>query len=76
MGITLIAYECIAPGHQPTPQHADKLTIHEGAWAFCAFDALATGHEWRETGGVDVDTLVRRGRHAAVTEIPIQSPSR
>ena len=76
MGATLIAYECIATGHQPTPQHADKLTIHEGAWAFCAFDTLATGHEWRATGGVDMDTLVRRGRHAPVPETPIQPASR
>ncbi len=76
MGVALIAYECTAHGHQATPEHADKLTIHEGAWAFCAFNALATGHEWHETGGVDMDTLMRRGRHAAAIETPIQSPSR
>jgi hypothetical protein len=76
MAVTLIAYECIAAGHQPTPQHADKLTVHEGGWAFCAFDALATGHQWRETGGVEMETLMRRGRHAAAPESPIRPTSR
>jgi hypothetical protein len=70
MGATLIAYECSAMGHQPTPDHADKLTIHQGAWAYCSFNALATGHEWRETGGVDLETVMRRGRRAVAQQIP------
>lgn len=71
MAVTLIAYECTASGHEPTPDHADKLTIHQGVWAYCAFNALATGHEWRNTGGIDLDTLLRRGRRAAAPESPI-----
>ncbi len=70
MGAALVAYECTAPGHQPAHDHIDKLTIHDGAWAYCPFDALATGHMWHETGGMDLETLMRRGRRALATETP------
>jgi hypothetical protein len=36
------------------------LTIHEGAWAYC--DGLGSGddgHQWRATGGVPLESLVR-----------------
>ena len=59
MGAKLIAFECIASAHQATLAHPDKLTIQEGAWAFCAFDARATDHLWRPTGGADLETLLR-----------------
>ncbi len=74
MGVSLIAYECTAPGHQPTADHVDKLTIHDGAWAYCAFDALAGGHAWRATGGVDLESLMRRGRRAPASEAPTAVP--
>jgi hypothetical protein len=56
----LIAYECVTPGHAPSLQFPDKLTVHEGAWAFCPFDAHADGHTWRETGGENIDEISRR----------------
>jgi len=56
----LIDYECVASAHRPALEHPDKLTIHDGHWAFCPFDALAEGHEWRETGGEDLAALERR----------------
>jgi hypothetical protein len=59
MGAKLIAFECTASAHQPTLIYPDKLTIHDGAWAFCPFDARATGHLWRSTGGADLETLLR-----------------
>ena len=59
MGAKLIAFECAASSHRPTLMHPDKLTIHEGAWAFCPFDARAEGHLWRSTGGADLETLLR-----------------
>jgi hypothetical protein len=59
MGAKLIAFECTASAHQPTLMYPDKLTIHDGAWAFCPFDARATGHLWRSTGGEDLETLLR-----------------
>jgi hypothetical protein len=70
MGAPLIAYECSAPEHQPAPDRPDKLTIYEGAWAYCPFDTHAAGHVWNATGGVDIATLVRRGRRAVATDAP------
>ena len=60
MGTKLVAYECIAPEHQPTLLHPDKLTIHDHEWAFCAFDARASGHQWSEKGGEQIEVLMRR----------------
>lgn len=56
----LISYECVAPEHQPSLLFPDKLTIHQGSWAFCAFDSHADGHQWRETGGAQFADLLRR----------------
>ena len=56
----LIAYECVAPSHQPDHDQPDKLTIHERRWAFCPFGALAHGHQWRETGGADLAAMLRK----------------
>ena len=64
----LVEFECVAKKHAPTIERPDKLTIHEGKWAFCPFDALADGHDWRETGGTDVDTLLRKDRVALSAE--------
>jgi hypothetical protein len=61
-GGSLIAFECIAAEHRSSAPRTDKLTIHQRAWAFCGFDARAEGHEWRDTGGVDLETLLRRSR--------------
>ena len=60
MGARLIAYECVAAGHQPSLVHPDKLTVHEGNWAFCCFDAFADGHQWKQTGGIELQELMRR----------------
>lgn len=56
----LIAYECVSPDHKPSVLHPDKLTIHDGEWAFCAFDARADGHHWRATGGAPLEALTVR----------------
>ena len=56
----LIVYECVAPDHAADPAHPDKLTVNKGGWAFCRFDARAEGHSWRETGGADLDAVIRR----------------
>ena len=58
---TPVAYVCSAPSHQVGDGGGpDKLTVHDGKWAFCPHDAKAVGHEWQPTGGVAVSTL----RHA------------
>jgi len=56
----LVVFECVAANHQPSVLHPDKLTVHKGSWAFCPFDARADSHEWHETGGEDVGSLLRR----------------
>ena len=59
MAAKLIAYQCVATDHQPSHLHPDKLTIYDGHWAFCAFDARANGHKWDETGGEQLEILMR-----------------
>lgn len=72
----LIAYECVAPEHQPSLLHPDKLTINEGHWAFCPFDARATGHVWRETGGGDFEALLTKsGLHSRLSAHPKGVPA-
>lgn len=46
-----VAFICSAPAHRSQAGSADKLTIHEGQWAFCPHDAKAEGHKWDATGG-------------------------
>ena len=60
MLMKLVEYECVAKDHEATLSRPNKLTVHDGRWAFCPFDSQAEGHVWRETGGADLDTLVRR----------------
>jgi hypothetical protein len=55
----LIVWECVASDHQASGLFPDKLTVHEGAWAFCRFNARADGHDWKATGGADLDVLLR-----------------
>ena len=66
MAAKLIAYECDAADHQPSVLHADKLTVHEGGWAFCPFDARADGHHWCATGGIDLEDVTRRAGLSAL----------
>lgn len=61
----LIAFRCVADGHQEPGSKSDTLTIHEGKWAFCPHDIRAKGHSWEATGGVtltDVRRLAERSR--------------
>lgn len=59
---TPVAYQCTAPSHQLGDGGPDKLTVHDGEWAFCPHDAKADGHEWRRTGGLPLSLL----RHTAL----------
>ena len=43
----LIRYRCTKPEHQHSAKSlSDTMTIHERAWAFCAYDARETDHLW------------------------------
>ena len=57
----LIHWRCDAAGHQQAPagRTADTLTVHDGRWAYCPKDVAATGHQWKETGGVRIELLRR-----------------
>jgi hypothetical protein len=61
-----IAFTCVAPAHQAGEGGPDKLTVHDGKWAFCFFDARADGHQWGSSGGLTVTMLrasaVARGK--------------
>jgi hypothetical protein len=52
-----VAYECKAPAHQVGEGGPDRLTVHQGQWAFCPFDAKAEGHQWMATGGLPLSML-------------------
>jgi hypothetical protein len=52
-----VGFACTAPAHQASEGGPDKLTVHEGKWAFCAFDARAEGHVWGPTGGLTLTML-------------------
>jgi hypothetical protein len=59
---TPVAYECAAPSHQVGEGGPDKLTVHDGQWAFCPYGVKADGHEWRRTGGLPLSML----KHGAI----------
>ena len=58
----LIQWYCASAAHRGTPDDAaDKLTVHEGEWAFCPLDVRATEHDWRKTGGLELERGTGRG---------------
>ncbi|HEY6958405.1 MAG TPA: hypothetical protein VI814_06260 [Candidatus Limnocylindria bacterium] len=69
MGTKLIAYECVAPDHHAGDE-PDRLTIHDGAWAFCGAGIRRDGHQWRETGGQAYEELLRKAGVALTPGAP------
>lgn len=57
----LVAFTCTAPGHRDAEAGPDKLTVHDGKWAYCGYDARADGHEWKPNDGIKLSLL----QHAA-----------
>jgi hypothetical protein len=56
----LVAYICMRPEHRDADGAIpDHLTIHEGAWGYCAKDGRLTDHVWEATGGVTLAELQR-----------------
>jgi hypothetical protein len=54
----LVRFVCVAKAH--AGGHSDSaLTIHEGAWAFCATGATDSGHEWSQTDGLPIMEAMR-----------------
>jgi hypothetical protein len=50
----LIHYVCTASSHR---RSEPGLTRHNGSWALCP-DLIGAGHEWRDTGGLEVRDAV------------------
>lgn len=59
---SLIRYRCAREDHQrPAEGISDRLTIHQGAWAYCEYNTRAPGHEWVDIGGVPYAAMARAG---------------
>lgn len=69
-----IAYHCVAAAHHGGVGGPDRLTIHEGKWAYCAFDALSDGHEWRSDPGLTLSMLEHSGAMRPGTDGKEPSP--
>lgn len=56
-----IHWQCQSPSHLSLhSRHGNGgLTIHERAWAYCDGAGADDAHDWRETGGVALEMLVR-----------------
>lgn len=48
---SLIQFVCTASSHRRSSEPG--LTRHQGSWALCP-DLIGDGHEWRDTGGLEV----------------------
>ena len=71
----LIHWRCEAAAHRQgadgrTP---DTLTVRDGSWAYCPMDVAATGHDWKNTGGVRIEML-RRGSPTIDLDLDIGPP--
>lgn len=53
----LVAFTCAAPAHRDAEGGPDKLTVHDGKWAYCSYDARADGHEWKPSDGITLPLL-------------------
>ncbi|MGH2377464.1 MAG: hypothetical protein ACRDGT_03235 [Candidatus Limnocylindria bacterium] len=62
-----VAFNCVAPAHQAGEGGPDKLTVHEGQWAYCAFDARSDDHDWHPTEGLTL-TMLRSSALARAKE--------
>ena len=58
---TLVVFTCAAPAHRDAEAGPDKLTVHEGKWAYCGYDAKADGHEWQPNEGIALSLLQHPG---------------
>jgi hypothetical protein len=60
LSVKLVEYECVAPDHQERLERPDKLTVHDGRWAFCPCDTHENGHVWKLVDGDGLSDLQRR----------------
>jgi len=73
----LVHFVCIADAHatRETKSSSDTLTVVSNQWAYCAFDAKAEGHEWRETEGVTFEGLRSGLSYRRLPKLPAEDRS-
>ncbi|MEA2661309.1 MAG: hypothetical protein QOH08_881 [Chloroflexota bacterium] len=54
----LVKFVCVSTAHA-AGRSESALTIHQGAWAFCASGGDGTGHEWRPSDGLPLAEAMR-----------------
>ncbi|HLZ47516.1 MAG TPA: hypothetical protein VKR80_02570, partial [Candidatus Limnocylindria bacterium] len=54
----LVRFVCTAKAHAGARSDA-ALTIHDGAWAFCAAGSDAKGHQWEPSDGLPITEAMR-----------------
>jgi hypothetical protein len=62
----LIHWICTARDHSRTTELG--LTRHDGRWAMCP-ELIGDGHEWQETGGVELSDAVRQWQRELSTPL-------
>lgn len=55
-----VHWRCRSAAHLAAPSRAGRggLVVHKGRWAYCDGAVADTDHEWIETGGAPIDTLI------------------
>ena len=57
----LVRYYCVSPEHlERSDDLTDKLTVHDGQWAFCPLNTRLGGHDWRPRGSLSPAVLAAR----------------
>ena len=70
----LVKFVCVATAHA-SGRSGSALTIHDGAWAFCASGGGGTGHEWRPSDGLSLSEAMRLTPRQAVDPAPPATPA-
>ena len=71
----LVKFVCAAKAHT-AGRSESALTIHEGAWAFCAMGAAARGHDWQPSDGLPLADALRFSPRQQAPEAVSSAPSR
>jgi hypothetical protein len=54
----LVKFVCVAKAHA-AGRSDSALTIHDGAWAFCAIGGDHKGHDWQPSDGLPLADVMR-----------------
>lgn len=59
-GDASVHWACRKQAHLDADSRAGRggLVVHRGRWAYCDGAVTDTEHQWVETGGVTIDTLI------------------